>query len=169
MKMTENTLSQAVEEMIPSLLDLARSLTWNKISDNCRFVLTEIKESKVEFHSRQKLVLNGLKEPVTFEEIIQLLQQRYENLYDINLYIYRSEATSTIIEIQYYPKSALDQAFRKQVLHHPPMLHCKVNMPPWISKGKKFDINWAHKPGVISRKLFWMKLKLRATSIFRRC
>jgi len=44
--MTSNTLQKEIEEANPKLLDAARELTWNKISENCMFILSEIKDSQ---------------------------------------------------------------------------------------------------------------------------
>ena len=77
------------------------------------------------------------------------LTRMYHNLYDINLVIYSARKELTVIDIRYYPKSALDHEYRQTVLDKPPMLHCKVAMPPGLDPGfdetiKKFDINWEH-------------------------
>ncbi len=48
-------------------------------------------------------------------------------------------------DIRYYLKSSLEEHYREQVIHHPPMIHSKVANPPWLSEKKeKFDINWEH-------------------------
>ena len=45
--------------------------------------------------------------------------------------------------------------FQKKVLNIPPMLHCKVSIPPWISdKKEKFDINWEDYQGLNKFRLF---------------
>jgi hypothetical protein len=41
--MISNGLQKEIEEAVPRLLGMARALSWNKISDNCKFILTEIK------------------------------------------------------------------------------------------------------------------------------
>ena len=162
--MTQDTLQKEVEEAIPKLLDLARELSWNKISDNCKFIITEIKDSKENFHVQRVLrkKQNDEKVPVTFSEIMPSLQNLYDNLYDINLHIYRADKYVTVVDIRYYPKSSLDQDFRQSVLDKPPMLHCKVATPPRLmDKKEKFDINWEHKQWLINWKLFWARQKLK--------
>src|SRR5690349_7251276 len=105
--MTKDTLHKEIEEAIPKLLDLGRELSWNKISENCKFILTEIKDSQENFHVHRILRKkeNDKKVPVTFSEIMPALQSLYDNLYDINLHIYRADKRLTIVDIRYYPKS----------------------------------------------------------------
>jgi hypothetical protein len=145
--MTPNTLQKEIEEVVPKLLDLARELTWNDISDNCKFILTEIKNGQENFHVQRQLLKeeNDKKIPLAFQEIIPTLEKLYDNLYDINLYIYEATKNATIIDIRYYLKSSLDKDYIQKVINNHPMLHCKVSIPPWLSdKKEKFDINWEH-------------------------
>jgi hypothetical protein len=162
--MTSNTLQKEIEEAVPKLLKLARELTWNEISDNCKFILTEIKDSQENFHVQRVLRKkeNDKKVPVTLGELMPTLQSLYDNFYDINLHIYRATKSVTVIDFRYYPKSSLEQEYRQKVLHNAPMLHCKVATPPWLfEKKEKFDINWEHKLWWINWKLFWMGQKLK--------
>ncbi|HEV7329989.1 MAG TPA: hypothetical protein VGN63_03020 [Flavisolibacter sp.] len=162
--MTKDTLQKEIEEAVPKMLDLARDLSWNKISNNCKFILTEIKDSQENFHIQRVLRKreNDKKVPVTFQEIMSQLQNLYDNLYDINLHLYRAKKRLTIVDIRYYPKSSLAPDYRQKVIHNPPMLHCKVAQPPWLSdKKEKFDINWEHKLWWINWKLFWMGRQLK--------
>ena len=162
--MTSSTLRKEIEEAVPKLLEMARELSWNKISDNCKFILTEIKDSQENFHVQRVLTKkeNDKKVPVTLQELLLKLQDLYDNLYDINLNIYKSTKSMTIIDIRYYPKSSLDKDYEQKVLHNPPMLHWKVSFPPWMSdKKEKFDINWEHYSGWNKWRLFWLILKSR--------
>lgn len=105
------------------------------------------------------------KDPVTLIELMPRLQSLYDNLYDINLHIYRATKGMTVIDFRYYLKSSLDVDYRPNVLHNPPMLHCKVSFPPWLpDKKEKFDINWEHYEGLNRLRLFWLKLKLKTQS-----
>jgi len=143
---------------------MARGLSWNKISNNCKFILSEIKASEENFYMQRVLrkKANDKKAPVTFSEIMLTVQNLYDNLYDINLHIYRADRRLTIVDIRYYPKSSLDPNHREKVIHNPPMLHAKVAQPPWLTdKKEKFDINWEHKQWLIQWKLFWMGQKLK--------
>ena len=162
--MTSKTLQKEIEEAVPKLLEMARELTWKDISDNCKFILTEIKDSQENFHVQRLLRKkeNDKKVPVSFSELMPTLQNLYDNLYDINLHVYRANRHLTVVDIRYYPKSSLDQDYRQKVLHNSPMLHCKVAQPPWLTdKREKFDINWEHKQWLINWKLFWAKRKLK--------
>jgi len=162
--MTLETLEYEIKEAIPRLFEMARSLTRNKISDNYKLVLTEIKDSSENFREQRKInkLVNDKKVPMAVTELMPTLKKLYNNFYDINLHIYKATKNITIIDFRYYPKSSLDKDFRIKVLDNPPMLHCKVTHPPWLSdKKEKFDINWIHYEGLNKLRLLWLKLKLR--------
>jgi hypothetical protein len=165
--MSLSTFQNEIEEAVSKLLNLARELTYNKISNNCKFILTEIKDSDENFHAQRQLRKkeNDKKVPVTLGELMANLQSLYDNLYDINLHIYRANKEMTIIDFRYYPKSSLDKDYLMKVLHNPPMLHCKVAQPPWLfDKREKFDVNWEHYQGRNTLSRLWMKLKLKTQS-----
>ncbi|GAB2815688.1 hypothetical protein [Ferruginibacter profundus] len=163
--MIASTLQNDIEEAIPVLLELAREVTWNKISDNCKFIVSEIKNSGDNFHVQRRMRKkeNDLKIPLTLQQQMPTLQQLYENFYDINLHIYKATKNLTIIDIRYYPKSSLDQEYKQQVMNNKPMLHSKITIPAWVSdKKNKFDINWEHKEWLIHWKLYWERRKLKS-------
>lgn len=126
--MTKETLYTAIEEATAELLDLGRALSWNKIADNCKFILTEIIDGQHNFHVQRVLRKkeNDKKVALPFSEIIPPLQNLYDDLYDINLHIYRAGKRLTIIDIRYYLKSSLNSTYRQKVSDTHPMLHCKV-------------------------------------------
>ena len=158
--MTSETLEKEIREAIPRLFETARSLTRNKICDNYKFILTEIKDTSENFHEQRRInkQVNDKKVPMLLTELIPTLNELYNNFYDINLHIYKATRNLTIIDFRYYPKSSLNQDFRAKVLDNPPMLHCKVSYPPWLSdKKEKFDINWEHYEGLNKVRLLWHK------------
>jgi hypothetical protein len=162
--MTSATLQNQIEEAIPVLLNIAKELTWNKFSDNYKFILTEIKNNEENFHIQRRLAKkeNDLKIPVTLQELLPTLENLYDDFYDINLQIYKATKDLTTIDFRYYPRSSLDTDFRQKALHNQPMFHCKVSMPPWLTdKKEKFDINWEHREVLTKWKLFWTRLKLK--------
>jgi hypothetical protein len=162
--MTKHTLEKEIEEAVPKLLGMARELSLNKISNNCKFILSEIKDSQEKFHVQSvfRKMENDKKVPRTLAELMPTLQSLYDDLYDINLHIYRATKSMTIIDFRYYPKSSLDQDYSQRVLNNPPMLHCKVAQPPWLTdKKEKFDINWEHKQWLINWELFWTRRKIK--------
>lgn len=145
--MTPESLSADLEQMVPRLLNMARELTWNTISDNCRFILTETPNTSVDAHARRTFYKqqNEAKQPVSLQALLPTLQRLYPTLHDINLIIYKSTPRLTIIDIRCYPRTSLTEAYRQQVAANPPMLHCKVAHPPGhalATKPEKFDINW---------------------------
>ncbi len=145
--MTSGTLIHEISKAIPRLLDIASGLTFNQISDNCKFILTQIKNSEENAHVQrmQRKIENDKKVPVELYKIMPELLKIYADLYDINLFIYRSTEDLTIVDIRYYSKSSLDPEYQDKVKDNPPMLHCKVAHPYWLTdKNEKFDINWEH-------------------------
>lgn len=162
--MTSDNLEQEIQEAIPQLLNMARGMSWNKISDNCKFILTEIKDSNRNFNDQRRLAKkeNERKTPLLLQQVMPLLKDRYKNLYDINLYIYKSRKNLTVIDIRYYQKSSLDKDYRQKVTDNPPMIHSKVAIPAWLlDENEKFDINWEHKLWLIRWKLFCIRHKLQ--------
>ena len=121
---TKNNLELNLKEATSTLLEMARNSCWNKISDNTSYIISEIKNDVPNRTERKKA--NDKKKPKSLGKITTELKAFYENLYDINLYIYKSEKESTLIEIQYYPKSSLKSDFYETVKSNEPMLHCKV-------------------------------------------
>lgn len=104
---------------------------------------TILNETKLEKKVNQSLI------PKSLQEIIQDLILLYENLYDINLYIYKASKSRTIIEIKYFLKTSHTKDFYELIKDNEPMLHCKVSIPNYSSKigkvnkkRKKFDVNW---------------------------
>ena len=163
--MTLTTLQDEIQEAIPKLFSMARELTWNKISDNYKFILTEIKDSDKNFHVQRRLIKkeNDRKLPLTIQELLPTLRRLYSNIYDINLHIYKAKKTLTIIDVRCYPKSSLDTDYRKKVFNDPPMLHLKVTIPPWMTeKQEKFNINWEHNEWAIIWRLFLSRRKARS-------
>jgi hypothetical protein len=110
--MTSDSLQQEIQEAIPELLNMAREMSWNKISNNCKFILTEIKNSNRSFNDQRMLLKkeSDKKTPLPFQQVIPILQTLYKNLYDINLYIYKSSKDLTVIDIRYYQKSSIYSA-----------------------------------------------------------
>ncbi len=156
----KGNLKQKISQSTSSLIDMASDICWNKISRNCQYITSEIKENiGVNYpqipHLRKKV--NEKKEPKSLNEVTKELQLIYENLYDINLHIYKSQKEKTIIEIRYYLKTSLEKEFYSSIKENEPMLHCKVATPPYREESKKFDVNW--ELGGLRHKLnmFWLK------------
>ncbi len=138
---TKNKFEFNLKEATSTLLEMARNSCWNRISDNTSYIITEIKNDIP--NRTERKISNDKKIPKSLEEITLELKAIYENLYDINLFIYKSEKKSTIIEIQYYPKSSLESEFYEAVKNNDPMIHMKIGIPPYvISKTEKYDVNW---------------------------
>jgi hypothetical protein len=160
--MTPATIQLEIERAVPQLLDMAREMAWNPISDRCLFLLTKIPDQPLDAHERRKFFKNQnqAKRPVPLEALVPELHQLYPDLYDINLYIYKSTSRLTVIDIRYYPRTSLTEAYRQQVAAQPPMLHCKVAIPPGnalSAKVEKFDINWERRLLWARWRSFWLR------------
>ncbi|MCB9046651.1 MAG: hypothetical protein H6550_11020 [Chitinophagales bacterium] len=165
--MTENTLEREMIGAVAKLLNMAREHTWNRISDNTRFILSEIHDSEQNLFeaTRLKQKENNKKDTASLKEILPQLLEMFDNLYDINLEIYKTTKHYTIIDIRCYLKSSLDEKYRKSVAEKTPMLHCKIPYPPWLwDKKEKFDINWQHKTYLNQWKMLIARFKLKVES-----
>ena len=158
----QDNIKESIEEASYRLLDMARELSWNNISTNVKFIISEIKDSNENFFKQRQLIKkeNDKKKAISLQELIPAILDIYEDLYDINLHVYRSTKELTIIDFRYYLKSSLNEDYKLEVMGNSPMLHCKISMPPWLSdKKKKFDINWEHNTGWNKWRLFWSKMR----------
>jgi predicted NACHT family NTPase len=108
--MTRETLSDDISKATKSLLEMARGVSWNKISDNCLFVISEIKNSTDSqlVQRRRRKSENFKKRLIGLKDAIAELKDKYFELYDINLYIDKALKGVAIIDIRYYSKNSLD-------------------------------------------------------------
>lgn len=158
---TQDEVQQKFEGATFDLLQLAKASSFNRISENCVFILSEIEETSMSFSEQRNIRKkeNDKKVPRALSEILPDLLDMYMAIYDFNLYVYKSTQRETIIEIQYYPKSSLDERFRKTIAENAPMLHCKVAIPSYVAakdEKEKFDINWEHNTLSHRWKMFWL-------------
>lgn len=160
--MKKESIYKEISDATQSLLRLARDSSFNYISDNCKFIISEIKHSDKNFFEQNRIrkTVNDKKTPKPLTDIIGELESMYATLYDINLYVYKASKYSTIIEIQCFLCSSLDIKYQKTSATQAKMLHCKVAIPAYASDNKKkFDINW--QLGTINHKwkMFWWQQK----------
>ena len=162
--MKKETINLELSDAVQSLLQLARNLSYTKISDNCSFIISEIKSSNknVFEQTKNRKSINDKKIPKSFIEIVSEVEAIYTNLFDVNLYIYKAKKKETIIEIQYFPRTSLDLDYQKITADQETMLHCKVSLPNYASNSnQKFDINWEHGPLNHLWREFWWRQKTR--------
>ncbi|HMS67974.1 MAG TPA: hypothetical protein PKD18_07540 [Saprospiraceae bacterium] len=162
--MKKENINMDIADTVKSLLKMARDSSFNRISDNCSYIISEIKHSDKNFFEQTKIrkLYNDKKTPKSFADIIADLEKLYPDLYDVNLYVYKADKDSTIIEIQYFPRSSHDTEYQKISAGQETMLHCKVALPSYASEKKdKFDINWEH--GTLNHKwkMFWWRRKTK--------
>ncbi|MDN3594195.1 hypothetical protein [Zunongwangia endophytica] len=150
--MKKANLENKIIDATSSLLDMATDMCWNKISRKCDYIMSEIDNSiggNLYEQAKIRKKINDKKTPKSVSEIVAELNKLFENLYDINLYIYKSLNNKTIVEIRYFLKTAHTAEFYSTIIDNEPMLHCKVSIPPYVAKKpnsdeiqKKFDVNW---------------------------
>jgi hypothetical protein len=162
--MKKESIYTEISNAVQRLLKLARDSSFNDISDDCMFIISEIKHSDKNFFEQYKIrkLINDKKTPKILTDMIGELESLYANLYDVNLYVYKASKYSTIIEIQYFPRSSLDIEYQKISATQETMLHCKVAIPAYASDNKeRFDINW--QLGTINHKwkMFWWQRKTK--------
>ena len=124
---------------------MAEKSCWNTISENTSYIISEIKNDQLNFAEKriERKKINDKKNPKSLEKIASELKVIYENLYDINLHLYKSKKNESIIEIQYFPKSAHEPDFYETVKNNEPMLHSKIGIPNYRkNETDKFDVNW---------------------------
>lgn len=144
--MEKENISLEIQEAVLNLLKIVEIHCWNKVSAHIKYILSDSNEMKEEFSGNKKRRLqnqiNHTKIPIDFENTVSFLTDEFDDLYDINLYIFKSKKKITIVEIRYFRKSNLDADFRIAVKDHSPMLHSKLSFPIYRDDFKKFDVNW---------------------------
>ncbi|MDR6922314.1 hypothetical protein [Chryseobacterium sp. 2987] len=143
--MTFESIKEDINNSLGSLLTHAKDCSWNTISPNIGFIVSDFNEFKgansfERSMSRNKV--NNSKKLLSLESAVEMLKKEYDDLYDINLYIFRAFRNETIIEIQYYRKSNFEPDYFETVKDSQPMLHAKIALPSYASEGGKFDVNW---------------------------
>ena len=170
-------LENKIQDATSSLIDMATEICWNKISRNCVYIMSEIDESiGKNFFERTKIrkKVNDQKSPKSLSEILVDLTKIYDNLYDINLYIYKSLPNKTIIEIRYFLKTSHTSEFYPTIQNNEPMLHCKVAIPPYVAKEPNstekqelFDVNWELGGIRHEWKKFWWRAEYRINRVLK--
>lgn len=143
--MYQNNLKNNIQHSLDNLLRLVEIHCWNKISPNIIFILSDFNEFKGSNSSEQRIhrnKLNNLKIPLTLDAAIQVLNNEYDDLYDVNLYVFKALKKETIIEIQYYRKSNFETAYYTKIKNNPPMFHAKFSLPFFGKSGVQYDVNW---------------------------
>ncbi|ASK28955.1 hypothetical protein CEY12_02015 [Chryseobacterium sp. T16E-39] len=144
--MLKETLEINLNSSVVNLFRLAKISCWNKMSQNCLYIVSDCNE----FYSlddkdyetvRRKI--NNKKNPRNLDSAIYELEKEYDDLYDIVLYVFKAKRNLTVIEIQYYRKSNFDSEYFEVVKNNLPMFHAKISRPIYIGgQDIKFDVNW---------------------------
>jgi hypothetical protein len=88
--MKKESIYTEISNAVQRLLKLARDSSFNDISDDCMFIISEIKHSDKNFFEQYKIrkLINDKKTPKILTDMIGELESLYANLYDVNLYVY---------------------------------------------------------------------------------
>lgn len=142
--MTRETLHNNIENLTLRLIKLADDYCWNAISSNLTFIVSDFNEFGSDpFKIRQiRNKVNKSKKPQSLKTAIEVMIQEYDDLYDINLYIFKALKNETIIEIQYYRRSNMDPDYFQVIKDDPTIYHAKIAHPKYRLEGEKFDVNW---------------------------
>lgn len=142
--MNRDNLIDEIQKLSVKLIKLAENKCWNTISYNLTFIVSDFNEFGEDFRERRRYrnEINKSKQPQTLEKAIEILKNEFDDLYDVNLYIFKALKKETIIEIQYYRKSNMEPDYFEKIKDNPPMLHSKVVLPSYALDGQKFDVNW---------------------------
>jgi len=160
---TKENLDQQIREATNLLLEMAREHSWNNISNNLKFIVKIITRNENSFEpSRLRKKRLGKEKKLDLESAITQLKSNYDNTYLIELYIFKANKKETIVDIQILEKSELEPEFRRTIYDNPPQLHCKVALPPYIGREKKykFDINWELGTIEYKWKMFWWRKRM---------
>lgn len=162
--MDDKSLEEDIRITTVSLLKLVEKNCWNKVSNNCLYILTDINELKYSsFHELRKLKQknNSKKIPQNLNLVVKTLNEYFDDLYDVVLYVFKAESSKTIIEIEYLKKSDLDPKHYLKIKDYSPMFHAKIIMPPHQNQLEKFDINWVFKSNLNPFEKFYHFLFIR--------
>jgi len=143
--MFRENLEKDIKDSVTNLVRLVEKECWNKLSANFSFILSDFNEFKGENFfelAKSKVEINNKKIPQRLETVIETLRTEYSDLHDIVLYIFKANKSETIIEIEYFRKSNLDDDYLEGIKNNPTMFHSKIAMPPYWKNGKKIDVNW---------------------------
>lgn len=140
------SLEQDIESLTKKLLTLVRGHCWNKIPKDCLYILSEIKDPDLEAGNYRRQIIKEKRMktrrmPRALKEVLPELRALYPNIYDVNLFVLQIRQNKTVVDIGYYPKSALSKERFEQVKDNPPMLHAKLSLPAYAKK-RKFDVHW---------------------------
>ncbi|WP_164976649.1 hypothetical protein [Chryseobacterium sp. CH21] len=143
--MTQNDLKDHIKINITSLLQLVKTNCWNTISPDLFFILSDFNEfegtNSLERSSSRNRI-NNSKMMLTLDSAVENLYKELDDLYDVNLYMFRANKTETIVEIQYYRKSNFETDYFAAIKDNQPMFHSKIEIPVYAWDGGKFDVNW---------------------------
>lgn len=145
--MTLEEFTHQISELSRMVRQLAEKSCTNMISENFVYILSQINinESGNAFSQRAKRIKeNDIKKAIDIEDAGRMLYKHFIDLYDVNIFIHRSETNRTIIDLRYVLKSSFEQEHKSKIYQNAPMFHAKLSIPPMLENNEKFNVNWEH-------------------------
>ena len=160
-KTTSDNIKSQLEGASQSLIKLARESSYNRISNNLKYIIRIVDqefESVGSFFDQYKLrkKINETKPILSLDDTANDLKKYFDVIYEINLSVFKSSNTTTIIEIEIREK---DETV--ELREGAPFLHCNVGIPPYAKNKEKFDINWQLGTWDHKWKMFWWQRRTR--------
>ena len=142
---SSGNLRTRVSALSEKLIQLVKDACINELSANHVFVLRMINgdnnESLIE-QRRTRIIENEMSNHLSLAEVSERIAEIIHDVYDLNLFIHKAEKERTVFEVGYVLKSSFDTDYQSQVKEISPMFHAKLRLPPNLSEGQKFDVNW---------------------------
>lgn len=165
-RITKANLAEHLKSGTDQLLEMAADHAWNEISSAVCYVIKKVRTGVTEginvFETNRirKKLLQSMK-AVDLSSAVAELRSIFDDIYLIELYIFRADTSRTIIEIEILEKAEVASDPNSSNSAKGPTLHCKVPIPPYVADKQKgrFDINWQLETPEYRRKMLWWKLK----------
>lgn len=159
--MSPNELRENIEKMTYTLTEIIGEHCSNKISSNYSYIITfdgEYSGSNRFERDENMLVVNESKIPVTLDQLIENLTSRIDEIYELDIFPYKSEKDQLIVEVYCI---IYNENLGRVAGNNTPLLHVKLEHPPYHKdKSEKFDLNWKH--GGIRNRYRMLKWRLQA-------
>ena len=162
--MNEQEFEREIKDATVKLIDLAKKSCYNNISSDLKYILANVREYNTDqglFDELKWKRINHKKTPLNFQEVILDLKDKFSDLYDVKLLIYKALKECTIVELRYCLKSIMSKSGETNK-NREPVITCSVSIPQYAAdSNKKFDINWKHGGFQHNWKMFFWRRRIK--------